>query len=245
MECRTIEKLLPLYVGGDVNEVEAIKVRAHLSSCSMCRSAAEEYSASQKMVHAFVAPEFDEEFYAQLRGAVLAGISSGRLAQPSSFQTFRLLFLRRQALATASLALLVTFAALSALLYRGLSNSSARMVAVERSVVEVNPVQFTRISDAKQEAAPISKVIEREARRLSSALPVIPQQKPRRDNQAGAPIEGLSSVNNAGAAATTARAGTGIDGTINNSSGQAVARMEIQTSDPNIRIIWLARKSSE
>lgn len=244
MRCTTIEKLLPLYVEGDIREGEASKVQAHLSSCDMCRHVAEEFRVSQNLVHAYDAPEFDEEFYEQLRATVLTGINYVQPARPSFFETLRPLFLKRQAVATACLLFLLTFGAFYGLLYRRLSNSSSYMVAIERGLGEINPGQFAPSPGDRNAAAPTGAIIEGNARPLSFNPRSGSRQKVRSGGQDNAQREESTSGNN-DAATATAQARTGNSGATDTASTQAVARMEIQTSDPNIRIIWLARKPSE
>lgn len=245
MRCTTIEKLLPLYVEGDISEDEASKVQAHISSCDTCRRVAEEFRASQNLIHAFDAPDFDDEFYEQLRGTVLTGITAQKLARPSLLETLRALFLKRPTVATACILFLVIFGALYGVLHRRLSKSSSYMVAVERGMGEIKPVQFAAASGNRSAAAPLSTLIEGNVRSSSFNPRSGGRQKTRPGSQADEQREEATSKNNDATSAAIARAGTGNSGDTDRASTQAVARMEIQTSDPNIRIIWLGRKPSE
>jgi hypothetical protein len=245
MRCSTIEKLLPLYVEGDIREGEASKVQAHLSSCDVCRHVAEEFRASQNLVHAYDAPEFDEEFYEQLRATVLTGINSVQPARPSFFEALRPLFIKRRAVATACLLFLFIFGAFYGLLYRRLSNSSSYMAAIEKGLGEINPGEFAPSPGNRNAAAPTGAIIEGNPRPLSFNPRSGSRQKIKPGALDNAQREESTSGNNDAATAATAQARTNNSGATDTASTQAVARMEIQTSDPNIRIIWLARKPSE
>src|ERR687884_79196 len=98
MNCAGVEKLLPLYVEGDLSQKEARLVEAHLSSCKDCRSLAEEFRLSQERLHNFSAPEFGAEFYEQIREAVLARITAQPPQQPSLVGMIRGRFSLRPAL---------------------------------------------------------------------------------------------------------------------------------------------------
>ena len=48
MRCAQVDKRLPLYVGGDVDEREADQMARHLASCPRCREAAARYDAARE-----------------------------------------------------------------------------------------------------------------------------------------------------------------------------------------------------
>lgn len=229
-------------------EGEASNIRAHLSSCDGCRAMAEEFRTSQLRLRTFAAPEFDADFYEQIRGNVLAEISARPIVRPSIFQIFRPLFAWRPAVA-ASLALLLVFGALSGLLYQRLSNPGAYLDAVERGGQEINSNQYRETPVPKSTTALNSNAGAGEQVRSSGASArstVSAQRKLRPGNQATARPEALAPQKNEAASIATLQTATANNrAALGAPSMQAVARMEIQTSDPNIRIIWLGRKASE
>jgi hypothetical protein len=244
MNCTIVEKLLPLYVEGDLSERETAEVRAHLSSCDDCSGLSEEFIASQSRLHNFAVPEFGAEFYEQLRGAVLREINSGPAPRPYFFQTLRTLFTWRPAAAFA-LALLALCGALSLILYRSLAERDAPLLAIEENMGELNPAEIKEAT-----AQDVKDASTREGGGVVRQQGIAARDNVKRQ-RAGA-----------GAQANTRRAGSipksvdvedasvaetmqGNGGTVEANSKQAIARMEIQTSDPNIRIIWLGRKPSE
>ncbi len=74
MDCKHIEELLPLYVGRDLEEGRARQVTAHLQSCAPCARSAEEYGEAQQLLRQFEPPPFSEAVYAGIRRRVLSEI---------------------------------------------------------------------------------------------------------------------------------------------------------------------------
>jgi hypothetical protein len=70
MNCTHIEKILPLYAGGDLGGDEHAVV-SHLRWCDGCRLLAEGYHRSQEILHSYEAPEFSSAFFDGIRSAVL------------------------------------------------------------------------------------------------------------------------------------------------------------------------------
>jgi hypothetical protein len=242
MNCTRIEKLLPLYVEGDLDGRETVIVRAHLSSCDDCRSLEAEFRVSQQRLHNFAVPDFGAEFYEQIRGAVLLEINSRPTARPSIFQTLRPFFLWRPAAAAASLALLVLVGALSFGLYRSLIKGDARLMALENKRAEFNPDLFKESGGQPGSVSPMNP--GKETRRSVSIAPrALAQRSIRTGNQVKVRPDASIPQSVDGALSTVAEIRQTGGAPENAAPTQAVARMEIQTSDPNIRIIWLGRKS--
>lgn len=241
MNCTTVEKLLPLYVEGDIAAQETANVRVHLSSCGHCRSLEEEFRASQSRLHNLAVPEFGADFYEQIRGAVLTEINSRPPARPSVFGTLRPLFIWRPAVAF-SLALLVFFGALSFGLYRSLVQRDAPLPAIEKSMGELNLDEFTEAAEQSiKDDSTNSRGVSKPG---PNARNVVPQKSQIRGQRRVRP-EGFN-PRSIDAADSTAAKTTQSDAVIEKAAPvQAIARMDIQTSDPNIRIIWLGRKPSE
>jgi anti-sigma factor RsiW len=71
MNCTHIEKIIPLYAGGDLGGKDESAVAAHLRSCDSCRLLAEGYRRSQELLLSYEAPEFGSAFFDGIRSAVL------------------------------------------------------------------------------------------------------------------------------------------------------------------------------
>ena len=74
MSCRRMEKLIPLYVEGDLEPDRAASVRAHLEHCEQCSLLADQCRGSQGWLRSYAAPTPDGEFFNVLRKSVLAEI---------------------------------------------------------------------------------------------------------------------------------------------------------------------------
>ncbi len=86
MKCRGFEKLLALYIEGDLGSRKARKVEAHLSECTCCRGFADELKQSQAELKAFAQVPIDPRHREAVREAVMTEI----LARPELIQRRRL-----------------------------------------------------------------------------------------------------------------------------------------------------------
>ena len=251
MNCTGVEKLLPLYVEGDMTEDESVEVRAHLSACEHCFQLSEEFSASQSRLHNFAAPDFGSEFYEQIRGAVLAEITAPKPAAPSFpsvIAQLRQFFTWRPALAVSFALLLILCGVISYGLYNSLQKPDAALASLENSrrdfILEIKEAEVPA-KNATQDESP--GVREQRVTTASNTA---------RGPQTGGRLKALPESpapekNETVAATTAANASTNTaqppqkEESGNPEPSQTIARMEIQTSDPNIRIIWLAPKKGE
>ena len=74
MNCKQVKELLPLYVGHDVEEKRAKLVTAHLESCTECTSSADEYRKTRLLLQLYTPPAFNEGVYTGIRQHVLREI---------------------------------------------------------------------------------------------------------------------------------------------------------------------------
>ena len=74
MNCNLVEKLLPLYVGHDLEEERAGLITAHLRLCSQCARSAREYRETNQLLQQFEPPQFSEATYLAVRNSVLREI---------------------------------------------------------------------------------------------------------------------------------------------------------------------------
>ena len=71
MNCKNVEPLLSLYVGRDLEDEQSRLVAGHLQTCTECSLAADEYAATSQLLQRFEPPSFSDETYASIRGQVL------------------------------------------------------------------------------------------------------------------------------------------------------------------------------
>jgi hypothetical protein len=259
-----VEKFLPLHVAGDLKGRRAAKVANHLATCGRCRVMAEEYDASRNFVRAAATlpPDFDGAFYAELRRSVLDEISRTRpLAPPPSFR-FASLFNARFAYA-ASLGLLVaTVAALSLQSYLGRKSTDGAAGNLLADTKLERPVRPQATGDGRETSSPADEAARENGRR--GAQQAAQSSSPRRHavTDGNTRNETQRSVNLAkhapppqvrrnSRAPIVAAPGKHVEEIArSSSSGETsaapeVSRIEIQTSDPNIRIIWLSPKPDD
>ncbi|HXG65288.1 MAG TPA: zf-HC2 domain-containing protein, partial [Blastocatellia bacterium] len=106
-----MEKLIPLYVEGDLEHDRAASVRAHLGQCQRCSLLADQCRGSQNWLRSYAAPTPDSEFFNDLRKSVLADIAEMG-SRRTRWQFFPVNWSRKPVFAVA-LALLMIFAALA------------------------------------------------------------------------------------------------------------------------------------
>ena len=239
---------MPLYAAGDLPAGrESRAVAAHVAGCASCAAVMEEYGASREWARAAGdVPEFGEQFYESLRAGVLDRVSRDtRPAAPSRVASFfPAMFNGRRLAYAASLALAVCALALS--LYFGRDNASqprrddvagtrpaGNVIAPPQLPEHAEPTPGAGEQQPTPDAAPDER--ERAQPKLKRAagggsFKRTPTLRRPPANAARAP-QLTASANDAarqGVAPPAPRAETA-----------SVARIEIQTADPNIRIIWL------
>jgi anti-sigma factor RsiW len=105
MNCRQIEKYLPLYAGHDLSGPREQLIAAHLQSCGACTEALADFQNARELMHTFAAPSFSDEVYADIRKRVWRRIESE--SRPTLFAAVAAWFQPRLVW-TAATALLVT-----------------------------------------------------------------------------------------------------------------------------------------
>jgi hypothetical protein len=245
MNCNRFEKLIPLYVEGDLDADDLHRVAEHVRGCHSCARLANHYQASQAWLQTLTPPELDETFYADLKQSVMQEIHS-RKARPSFFQWFAWQW--KPAYAVAFL-LLLLFGALALYMQsnRQSVNPNQEIIANQDGTDKPQPEQQV---GAQEKPAPKPEPEKPESLKEKLANITKPQTSPRhRENVPGiklppmnlAPIvEAQISLRDHDEinAEEMSEFGTFI-------SSAEMTRIEIQTNDPNIRIIWFAPKTVE
>jgi hypothetical protein len=236
MNCRRFAELIPLYVEGDLAERELSRVRSHLQACAACRARADEYEASQAWLRAAEPPDFAEAFVDSVRLGVMRELAATEA--PPLFERLKVWFAPRR-LAAATVALTAIFIALALLIYQGRSRSGHH----DSEVATGEP------------APPVEKMVEgprpalvagpapahRPRRRTTPNRDASLATRTRRDaGHTSAPHDQLVAQH---APETVPAAPADGGNAATNSAGRL--RIEIQTADPNIRIIWFAPKPTD
>jgi len=74
MKCKTVQKKLPLYVGGELSERSARRIASHLQDCTACRTEAESFRRARSALEraASPPPQLDhEDYWGRLKGRIL------------------------------------------------------------------------------------------------------------------------------------------------------------------------------
>ena len=248
MRCELFEQLIPLHIGGDLESSEANDLRQHLNSCAHCRRLNEDFQASQNWLAGFAAPEFDEASFAKMRASVLSEIEQqekrGRWPGWPDWKDWLLpKFSPRFVLASAAIALAVV---------------SGLIAAVYRQQVVPTKTGGEVIADNSKSGSPIKtdgKVIAATGGQLSAATGRERGfSRPRHSKTEELPPEAFT--NGGSLNPLEPPVAPPDEPTIENAAAPAtpnvsaepepkeMLRIELQTADPNIRIIWLTPKAS-
>ncbi len=263
MRCTDIEKLVSLHVRGDLDDVRESIARAHVETCADCRRLACEYLNVLQLMRLYEPPEFSDETFEAIRSDVLCEINLNNLLTKSKSSSpapllFGRRFLHRRTVVAASLALLIVSACAVLAAFIQFKNAnigsesdraadiSKRSGANEPTTVTTdlskasveNPASL--ISDRKFASAPGgNKKIAREFLRASTRASRTNVSRPT-DGDAENVSASLPSTEQTIAVQST----QGLENVARVSiASRETLRLEIQTSDPDIRIIWFAPKA--
>ncbi|HET6669720.1 MAG TPA: zf-HC2 domain-containing protein [Pyrinomonadaceae bacterium] len=242
MNCKHVEELVPLYVGRDLEEKRARLVKSHVQSCAECARLAEEYREAQRLLQLFEPPPFGEAVYAGIRQRVLREIARESSA-PALPQLVERLFRPRTRWAVATALLLVV--SVVAFYFIAERRGGRQQVADRNSAAE-------RTGPAERQSAPL--------RGGESPVPLPSsgehgdrtyqaQQRKSRGAAAGRPrtVATRDARSMTAAASRVSKDPAEPDAV---AAGHPVIpdkpiRVEMQTKDPNIRIIWIAHQRAK
>lgn len=225
MECRRIELLIPLLVGGDLSETDAERARAHIQTCADCASLVSEYEASQQWFRQGE-PDFDEEFLSGFKREVLQAIYKSR-REPRHRWSLAGFFNNRLAIACSAAALL--------------------LIAILTFYSSRKSQEIGLDSEAQQAAIPAEESRDTnktvDSSRANETRPAPEPVKPRkiyhaRTKKAPAPRAQTTEI-------ITSRVEYLKQDAAEDAASQEFIKTEIQTGDPKIRIIWLHPKETE
>lgn len=241
MNCNQVESLLPLYAGHDLDARTAGRISMHLQSCAACTDAAAEYRDTRQLLEDFAPPEFSEGTFAGMRQVVWRQIET-ESTTPSFSGLIGAWFRPRLGWAVVTAVLLVVFAL-------GIYFMSDRRR--DQQPVAVNPQKMDAGNgQPKQSALPAFSLAAsrgNNSQHLSDQRP--PQKRMQRTEVRDR--DRTNSVAMIAASAPEAQPTTSppndsiSSGAAVNGDTQKTLRMEIQTKNPNIRIIWLAPRDAK
>ena len=242
MNCKHVEPLLPLYIGDDLGEETSQSVAAHLESCTDCARAADDYSATNHLLQRYEPPFFSDEIYADIRGQVLNEIE--RKSAPLWANVFPQFFLtispNTMRWITAAVLLAISVTALYLSRNRAPQVSDDQQVAGATQEAQPNqPDKGANVRSQDNNGSEASVLISKKGTEHTSPrdVSVIGRKK---ENAGGVAInrsrhwEKITKVDPRSNDRAVQR-----DVVTRPSSAPGPLRVEMQTRDRNIRIIWL------
>ncbi len=212
MNCTRIETWLPLYASADLPAPQLAQVSAHLAQCESCAASAAEFIEAREWLRQVAVPEFDETFYADLRYAVRQDLA----AQPVRAAWLRMPWLKPFAVAAALLLLLTIF-----------SLRLFQTKGVPPPDIVKTPASPQSPDAGRTTILPINRLAQPQKT-------VTPHHRAmRRVNKTESAPELLAKAESANVLEPVASAPA---------PEPEMLRIEMQTADPNIRIIWFAPK---
>jgi Putative zinc-finger len=235
MNCKNIQELLPLYVSRDLEENRARLVTAHVQSCAECSGFVDEYRETGHLLQEFTPPAFSDAVYAGIRQRVMREIESevpqGRLSSltglfAGAFQPH----MARMNWAVASAVLLAV--GLFGVFFIANRGSG------ERTQVEVAPQK----QEATVSSSPLASPSEKDS--ATGKTTGAPKPNPHVKRRFGSSEERRASLAANKRPEPQIRNEAALESNKPNEPGavqipEKVLRLELQTRDPNVRIIWL------
>ena len=221
MNCKQAEELLPLYAGRDLDDKRATLVTEHLQTCAACARVADEYRESVQLTEQFAPPVFSEAVYAGIRQRVLREIETDATASASS-QTIASLFRPGLAWAVARVLLLVV-SVLAIYFVVNRRNHEQQVAVTTPAEVQPGTKEHANSGPPRNKRSDLPRSVNTGGKKL--AVGPKPQRK-RLPLPSGVPEPVLFPHRDSAASNKT-------------------LRVEIQTKDPNIRIIWFVQQDSK
>ena len=239
MNCQQVEKLLPLYVSRDLEERRNRSVAAHLQSCATCAAAAAEYRETRQFLQQSAPPAFSEDSFAEMRRSVWRQIETESDAPTLG----RLIagWLQPRLVWASALALLITISALA--IYFIANRGTTKQLVVDKPT----PVNRKTENEAKDKESPPPRLASSgESNTAAPPLNPRPRQrvyrKARPDQLNSLAVNALANASNSTPPLTANTAESAA--TFKDDSAKTL-RLEIQTKNPNIRIIWFAPRDTK
>jgi hypothetical protein len=236
MKCRRVKKLLPLYVEGDLAPDVAERISAHLDWCGQCNWLADEFNESQSWLLTNEPPEFDQAFLDDFKSEVMSGLEQ-TTARPSLLAAIAQYWSRRQVLAMSG-AILIVIGMVVFYIYQARFGVNPKAIETARQVPEpeapiIEQPKAEVVPSPNHQSAPIKHARRHPIQKTERAKAMDNLRGPALFFQANRPVE------------------------LGNPSEMAVKsedpkddvpemlRIEIQTADPNIRIIWFTPRIAD
>src|SRR5262245_25040094 len=241
MLCTHAEKLIPLFAGDDLPAREVDALRRHLESCANCRRLAAEFEESRDWLRGFAAPQFDDVVLNDMRDSVLRDI--GRIENRARWLQWIIPGWNLRFAFATSLALLLIGALLGLVINRRQSPHDPKTDRAETRKGSSDQAKLPPGKNPDGQAKNDEQTASRKTdRRKFRREPINrrPSESPQTEGQMVEPDLITQSMGAVGP--TTDPSAAPDPANTDPDANRDALRIEIQTADPNIRIIWFAPK---
>ena len=249
MNCKQAEELLPLYAGHELEEKHATLVTEHLQTCAACASVADEYRESVQLTEQFAPPVFSEAVYAGIRQRVMREIEAEAMA-PAWSQTIANFFRPRLTWAIAGV-LLIAVSLFAFYFIMNRQNDGPQLADKPPSNVQPGAKEDSNSGSQGGNRADLSPSVNTGGKKQPLAGVLQPPRKRSRDTLAdriktvsAKSSDAMSTANN-----VSQQPGSLPEPMVFPQSDSAASvktlRVEIQTKDPKIRIIWFVHQETK
>ena len=245
MNCEYVAQLLPLYVGRDLEEERSASVAAHLRSCLPCVRAADEYTRASQLLQRLEPPFFSDEVYAGIRREVLNQIEqqSQTPAWPNVVrQLFPPLVRPRMAWITAGIILAISVSAFYFIANRSKELSNDKPIAGGTLTRTGNGSNSSSSTAGGSLASTGSAAADKKG--INARRPLVQRNKGIIDTARRGILTSRATAPKRSVSPNERLLQPGVDFS-QPASAAAPLRIEIQTNDRNIRIIWLGNTRSQ
>ncbi|HEX5703068.1 MAG TPA: zf-HC2 domain-containing protein [Pyrinomonadaceae bacterium] len=230
MNCKQLDELLPLYAGRDLDEKRARLVSEHIQICSACARVAGEYRDAVELTQHFAPPVFSDPVYASVRRQVMQQIDEP--TTPLLPQLFASWFRPRVAWAVAG-ALIIAFGFFALYVVVNRTTDVQPVAETHPKIIEhpgstatpgtTNPANAgTTWKPTEDKGKVIRRFVNRTPKARDSSLRTASVSRRLRDPEATNSLPARDAA-----------------------PGESPLRVEIQTQNPNIRIIWFSQQSTK
>ena len=241
MNCQQVQDLMPLYAGGELEENRARSVTAHMQVCEMCSGSTREYRETRQLLQGFVPPAFTEDFYAEMRRNVWQEIEKKPVG-PAFFGIVADLFRPRLAWAAATAVLIVVSVIGIYVISR---RAWAPQPVVSQPPASTTPNEQLLTSPNNKSSASSLASSGNNSSRTGVHQPDERHKRKTISDRAGvAVMPTVATVSPVATSATVPGDSRQLNREVSDASGPPL-RVEIQTKNPNIRIIWFAPRDTK
>ena len=248
MNCKQVEELLPLYISRDLEKESEKLVTRHVQSCGECTRSAEEYREAQQLLQYFEPPPFSEGVYSGIRQRVLREIDR-ESSSPTVRDLVASLFRPRVRWAVAT-ALVLAFS-LVAFYFIANRNETRQGAVIPRAIDKLTGDQQSGPLSGGSEIAAAPTAGEKPHKDSTMAPPRQanpPHQPEGQKRRATDANRRFVPVNTAATPSITIAASPKSGDLVDPNAApihdqvnpEKTLRVEMQTKDRNIRIIWFS-----